>query len=63
MANPANYNKNPLSINPIWKRASAEPPQETLKRAAIMEMAVIAEDEIEDEKLRRDEPTLTDPTG
>ena len=47
MAQPAEYFKNPLNINPIWERASAEPPLEWSKWAAILEIAVFAKDRIE----------------
>ena len=61
MAQPLGYTKNPLSINPFWKKASAEPPLEWSKWAAILEMAVFAKDGIEDSKLLRIKPALLEP--
>ena len=61
MAQQAGYSKNPLNINPFWERASAEPPLEWTKWAAIMEMAVFAKDGIEIRNLLRPKPSLTDP--
>ena len=53
--------KNPLSINPFWERASAEPPLEWSKWPAIVEMAVFAKDGIEIRNLLGDKPELVDP--
>ena len=47
MAQSARYSNNPLNINPFWGKASAEPPLEWSKRAAIFELAVFAKDGIE----------------
>ena len=47
MAQSAGFSKNPLNINLFWEKASAEPPLEWSKRAAIFEMAVFAKDGIE----------------
>ena len=46
MAQPAEYSKNSLNINPFWEKASAEPPLEWSKWAAIMEMVIFAKDGI-----------------
>ena len=54
--------KNPLSTNPFWERASAEPPLEWFKWAAIVKMAVFAKDGIELRNLLRDKPEVTLPT-
>ena len=62
MAQPAGYSKNPLNINPFWEKASAEPPLEWSKRAAILEMAVFAKDGIEVRKLLRTKPPLVEPS-
>ena len=61
IAQSAGYSKKPLNINPFWERASAEPPLEWTKWAAIMEMAVFAKDEIKIRNLLRPKPSLTDP--
>ena len=61
MAQSAGYSKNPLNINPFWERASAEPPLEWSKWAAILEMAVFAKDWIEIRNLLRARPTLVEP--
>ena len=61
MAQPAGYSKNPLNINQFWERASAEPPLEWTKWAAILEMAVFAKDGIEIQNLLRARPTLVEP--
>ena len=51
--------KKPLNINLIWERASAEPPLEWTKWAAILEMTVLKWIEIRN--LLRAKPTLVDP--
>ena len=61
MAQPAGYSKNPLNIKTFWEKASAEPPLEWSKWAAIMEMAVFAKDGIEIRNLLRARPTLVEP--
>ena len=61
MAQSAGYTKNPLNINPFWERASAEPPLEWTKWAAIMEMAVFAKDGMEIRNLLRPKPQHADP--
>ena len=61
MEQSAGYSKNPLNINPIWERASAEPPLEWSKWAAILVMAVFAKDGIEIRSLLRARPTLVEP--
>ena len=61
MAQPAGCSKNPLKFNPFWERASAEPPLEWTKWAAIMEMAVFAKDGIEIRNVLRARPTLVEP--
>ena len=61
MAQPPGFSKNPLNINPFWERASAEPPLELTKWAAILEMAVFAKDGIEIRNLLRARPTLVEP--
>ena len=61
MAQSAGYSKNPLNIKPFWDRASAEPPLEWTKWAAILEMAVFAKDGIEIRNLLRARPTLVEP--
>ena len=60
MTQPARYSKNPLNINPFWERASAEPPLEWSRWAAILEMAVFAKDGIEIRILLRARPTLVE---
>ena len=62
MAQPAEYSKNPLKINPFWEKASAEPPLEWSKRAAIQEMAVFAKDGIEVRNLLKFKPPLVEPS-
>ena len=62
MAQSARFRKNPLSINPFRERASAEPPLEWNKRAAIVELAVFAKDGIEIQSLLREKPESTLPT-
>ena len=62
MVQPAGFSKNPLNINPLWEKASAEPPLEWSKWAAIVEKAVFAKDGIEVRKLQRTKPPLVDPT-
>ena len=61
MAQSVGYSKNPLNINPFWERASAEPPLEWSKWAAILEMVVFAKDGIEKRNLLRARPTLVEP--
>ena len=61
MAQSAGYSKNSLKINPFWERASAEPPLEWSKWAAMLEMAVFAKDGIEIRNLLRPRPTLVEP--
>ena len=61
MAQPPEFSKNPLNINPFWERASAEPLLERTKWAAILEMAVFAKDGIEIRNLLRARPTLVEP--
>ena len=56
MAQLAGYSKNPLKINLFWEKASAEPPLDWSKRAAILEMAVFAKDGIEVRNLLRVKP-------
>ena len=62
MAQPAGVTKNPLSLDPFWERASAEPPLEWSKWAAIVEMAVFAKDRIEVPNLLHDKQELVDLT-
>ena len=62
MAQSAGFSKNPLNINPFWERASAEPPLEWTKWAAILEIAVFAKDGIEIRFLLRDRPQLVEPS-
>ena len=62
MAQPPGFLKNPLNINPFWERASAEPPLEWIKWAAILEIAVFAEDGIEIRNLLRARPQLAEPS-
>ena len=61
MEQSAGYSKNPLNINPTWERASAEPPLEWSKWAAILVMAAFAKDGIEIRNLLRARPTLVEP--
>ena len=61
MAQPAGY-RNPLSIPPLWQRASVEPPLEWSKRAAMMEMAVFAKDGIEVKVLLRTKTPVIEPS-
>ena len=42
MVQPPGFSKKSPNINPFWGRASAEPPLEWTKWAAILEMAVFA---------------------
>ena len=53
--------ENPLNFNPFWEEASAEPPLEWSKWAAVLEMAVFAKDEIEVRNLLRTKPPLIKP--
>ena len=62
MAQQAGYSKNPLNINPFWEKASAEPPLEWSKWAAIFEIAVFAKDGIEVRNLQGNKPALVEPT-
>ena len=62
MAQPPGFWKNPLNINPFWERASAEPPLEWNKWAAILEMALFAKDGIEIRNLLRAKPQLVEPS-
>ena len=62
MAKPPGFSKNPFNINSFWERASAEPPLEWTKWAAILEMVVFAKDGIEIRNLLRARPTLVEPT-
>ena len=62
MAQPAGFSKNPLNINPFCERASAEPPLEWTKWAAILEMAVFAKDGIEIRNILRTRPQLVEPS-
>ena len=50
-----------MKINPFWEKASAEPPLEWSKWAAILEMAVFAKAGIEVRNLLRIKPTLFEP--
>ena len=61
MAQSAGYSKKQLNINSFWKKASAEPPLEWYKWAAIMEMAIFAKDGIEVRNLLRARPHLIEP--
>ena len=47
MAHQGGFSKNPLYINPFWKKSSAELPFEWSKWAELHEMAVFAKDRIE----------------
>ena len=58
MAQQSGFLKNPPYINPFWERASAKPPLEWTKWAAILEMAVFAKDGIEIRNLLRALPQL-----
>ena len=60
MAQPPGFLKNPLNINPFWERASAEPPLEWTKWAAILELALFAKDGIEFRNLLRTRPQLVE---
>ena len=60
MAQPAGYSKNLLNIKPFWERASAKPPLEWTKWAAILEMAVFLKDGKEIRNLLRPKPQLAD---
>ena len=60
MAQPSGFLKNPLNINPFWERASAEPPLEWTKWAAILKMAVFEKDGIEIQNLLRTRPQLVE---
>ena len=62
MAHPPGFSNNPLNMNPFWERASAEPPLEWTKWAAILEMAVFARDGIEIRNLLRAKPPLVEPS-
>ena len=62
MAQQAGYSKNPLNINPFWEKASAEPPLEWSKWAAIFEVAVFTKDGIEVRNLQGNKPVLVEPT-
>ena len=62
MAQPANLLKNPLNISPFWEKASAKPPLEWSKWAALFEMAVFAKDGIEVRNLPRNKPPLVERT-
>ena len=61
MAQPAGYSKNPLNNNPFWEKASVEPRLEWSKRAAILEMAVVAKDAIEVQNLLRARQPIFEP--
>ena len=61
MAQPAGY-KNPLSVPPFSQKATAEPPLEWGNRTAMMEMAVLAKDDIEVRTLLRAKPPFIEPT-
>ena len=58
MAQPSGFTKKPLSINPFWEKASAEPPLEWSKWAAILEVAAFIKDGIEVRNLVRAKPPL-----
>ena len=62
MAQPARCSKNPLNINPFWEKASAEPPLEWSKLAAIREMVVFSKDGIEVRNMIRTKSPLIEPT-
>ena len=62
MAQPARSTKNPLTINSLWEKTSAELPLEWSKLAAIVELAVFAKDGIEIQNLLREKPNITLPT-
>ena len=62
MAQPPGFSKNPLNINPLWKRASAEPQLEWTKWAAILELALFAKDGIEIRTIFRTSPQLVEPS-
>ena len=62
MAQPPGFSKNPLNINPFREKALAEPPLEWTKWAAILEMAVFANDGIEIRNLLRAKPPLLEPS-
>ena len=62
MAQSAGYSKSPLNIDLIWEKASAEPPLEWTKGAAILEMTVFAKDGIEVRNLLRTKPSLVEPS-
>ena len=53
MVQSAGFSKNPLNNNPFWEKASAEPPLEWSKWAAIFEMAALSKDRIEERNLQR----------
>ena len=61
MAQPAGYFKNPLNNNPFWEKAFVEPRLEWSKRAAILEMAVVAKDGIKVQNLLRARQPLFEP--
>ena len=60
MAQAPGFSKNPLNINPFWERASAEPPLERTKWAAISELTLFAKDGIEFRNLLRTRPQLVE---
>ena len=62
MAQPPGFSNNPLNINPFRERALAEPPLEWTKWAAILEMAVFANDGIEIRNLLRSKPPPAEPS-
>ena len=61
MAQSAGFSKNPLNIIPFCEKASAEPPLEWSKQAAIFEMTAFAKDGIEIRNLLRAKPPLIEP--
>ena len=61
MAKPGAFTENSLSFNPFWEIASAEPPLEWSKWAAVVEMAVFAKDGIEVQNLLGGKFKLVDP--
>ena len=62
MVQPAEYSKNSLNTDPFWEKASAKPPLEWSKWAAIYEMTVFAKGGIEEKKSSRNKPPLVEPT-
>ena len=62
MAHSAGFLKNPLNVNPIWEKSSAESTLEWSKWAAKFEIVLFAKDGIQVRNLQRNKPPLVEPT-